>query len=319
MNDQHFVGASSRERFAELKRSLRKDSWALLAGAGISAAAGVPTWKQLVIESSARFNVPIDEHIAPGVYPDVLEECKRSATSDQEFLDFVAERLCHEVKPAEIHHLLVQLPFEVFATINLDCLLLRAHSEKSEHKEDQSSWAAYPLLTSGDIGRGRVAFLHGRCNCEGDPAGGLEPGKEVLTKSDYAEAYSGETSTLPLALQHLFVSFRVLFLGTSLDDPRILEILRWRERLVEAVERKGGKLPGPHYLLTHTPDPEGMLGAADYRSPAKAVGIEPILYLDRKGDEHFRFVELLRDLVETVPSPEIATAVVEGGPPNEAG
>jgi hypothetical protein len=27
----------------------------------------------------------------------------------------------------------------------------------------------------------------------------------------------------------------------------------------------------------------------------------------------------LRDLVETVPSPEIATAVVEGGPPNEAG
>ncbi|MDO8390538.1 MAG: SIR2 family protein [Actinomycetota bacterium] len=258
-------------------RLLSLEKWALFVGAGVSKGVGLPTWNELTQRLAKSFGVPCPAKPADNAYPSILEECMTRAPCPEAFWEAVAEEVCRG-EPAEIHELLMRLPFEAFLTLNLDCILDRSHGELRDVSEPRV--VSYPNLQAVDVGGRRLIHLHGRCGS--NRAGRLDEQSTVLTHTSYVRAY--ELSTLPGVIEATISAYCLLLVGTSLADWQVqllLNQVRNRERLLAQVSG-GYARPISGFAFVETDGTESA-PALQWTWPGKVLGIEPIFYLNEDG------------------------------------
>ncbi len=288
------------ERLLRLRDGfLNLEKWVLFVGAGVSRSAGLPTWDQLTRRLAERFGVECPMQPADNAFPSILEECLSRAPTREDFWEAVADEVCRG-EPGEIHDLLLQLPFQAFLTINFDCLLEHAHEQLEGVSEPRVM--SYPDLQAVHVGGRRLIHLHGRCREESDEPR-LDDESTVLTQAAYARAY--RLSTLPRVIEATISAYSLLLVGTSLADWQIrllLNEVRDRERLLAQTTtlRQPRQLNG--YALVETDGTESP-SATQWTWPGKALGIEPIFYLNTDG-RHAALVNTLRWLARnSAPAP----------------
>ena len=124
------------------------------------------------------------------------------------------------------HPLLMKLPFVSYVTTNFDTLLRDA----SFGEEDIKGVYYYPDLPSHRISERSIFYIHGIVEKDGE----CRADKLVLGKESFQKAYS-EDSLLPSFLKNLFAYFHVVFLGFSLRDPSIQDILQITNKIQKEI------------------------------------------------------------------------------------
>jgi len=188
----------------------------LFVGAGLSAAAGLPTWSDLLGPLAAEIGVAGEfadlpllaeyyEQNGPGRRP-ALENHLRNVLS--------AYRT-----PAESHHLIAKLPIDEIWTTNFDSLLESAAPDASVAAHDNDAL---------DIGTGRrtIIKMHGSLSLD-TPSVWMAP--PVITRSDF-EQYEDTHPRMWALLRASYLTRTMLFLGFSFADPNIDVLLRLARR-----------------------------------------------------------------------------------------
>jgi hypothetical protein len=191
----------------------------LFVGAGLSAAAGLPDWKNLLLAmiteiesdgvtdgSSAELRALIDA----GKLLDVADHC-RQRLGERRYQELLGERLRGGSGDIpEVHRLITQLPFSAVVTTNYDKLLERAYAQfkgelpKVVTSRDRESLGS--LLFSGGF---FILKAHGDI----DDAASL-----VLTARDYREIIHANAAFDAL-FSSLLMTRSLLIVGYSLSDP----------------------------------------------------------------------------------------------------
>jgi hypothetical protein len=192
----------------------------LFAGAGLSAQAGLPSWRALlkdVINATVDTAMEDDdaraelEHmLADGKLLQIADHCK-DKLGPGGYTQLLAERLADTGRPVpEAHRLAVRLPFRAWVTTNYDKLLERAYQ--------QERGGSPKTLTNRDTeALGRLLF-------DGAPFilkahGDLDkPDSLVFTSRDYRDLIHG-SAAFSAAFSAILITHSVLFVGYSLADP----------------------------------------------------------------------------------------------------
>src|SRR5262245_38552336 len=203
-----------------LVRQLREGRMVLFAGAGLSAQAGLPSWRALLkdvvdatlaeamADDAAR--TELERMLADGKLLQIADHCK-DKLGPGGYTQLLAERLADAARAApEVHRLAVKLPFAAWVTTNYDKLLERAYALER---------GGLPkTLTNRDTeALGRLLF-------DGAPFilkahGDLDkPESLVFTSRDYRDLIHGNAA-FSAAFSAILQTHSVLFVGYSLADP----------------------------------------------------------------------------------------------------
>jgi hypothetical protein len=203
-----------------LGEQARRGQLAVFFGAGVSAAAGLPTWEQLVDELAE----------ASGLDGELREGLSRLPPQDSAALlarELGRGRLESYVKErfgpgsyALAHALIADLPVQEFVTTNYDPLVEQA---------------------AADIGR-RVRVLPFEEAAPGSPwllklhGDSAHPESVVLTREEYLQ-FGDTRAALAGVLHSLLLTRHVLFVGTSMLDD---DLIRIAHQVRSALQLQGG-------------------------------------------------------------------------------
>lgn len=189
----------------------------LFAGAGLSAWAGLPTWRALLEETveEVRSETLVDDGgeldrlIEGGKYLELADHCREQL--GPRYTELLSERLrAADGEVPEVHRLVLGMPFAGWVTTNYDKLLERAYAEVRGGWPKTLTHADADAL--GMVLFDRVPFI---LKAHGDID---RPDSIVLTTRDYREIIHGNpafNATFSAILQ----THAVLFVGYSLSDP----------------------------------------------------------------------------------------------------
>ena len=189
----------------DLVKALAKGQAAVFVGAGLSAGAGLPDWSGLVAQLAKEADVPEDWSFLM-----IAEAFLKLPNGRHTLIRRIQERLLATALPTETHKIVARLPVEFFITTNYDLLFDKALEEVRGRA--QPVWSSRQLPFSGAV---VYIKLHGDLN---------DPESIVLTKTDYRNLFRRE-KTLYTALQNLFATRTMLFLGYSHRDPDMAFII----------------------------------------------------------------------------------------------
>ncbi|MGY1712644.1 SIR2 family protein [Geodermatophilus sp. SYSU D00758] len=262
----------------DLGERARRGQLAVFAGAGVSAAAGLPTWEELLDELAGHSG--LDARLRAGL--DGLPAQDAAALLAREL---GAERLQAYVQerfgPARYalaHALLADLPVQEYVTTNYDPLV---------------------ELAAGDIGReltvlpfdeaepGRPWLL----KLHGDAA---HPESVVLTREEYL-AFGDSRAALAGVLHSLLLTRHVLFVGTSLQDDDLIRIAHQVRTAVQAPGAAPRRQSGTVLALREDPA-RARLWERDVHTVAMAPA-------DASPAEAARLLEVLLDLIGCLSTP----------------
>ncbi|MGY1743424.1 MULTISPECIES: SIR2 family protein [unclassified Blastococcus] len=262
----------------ELGRMARRGQLALFVGAGVSAAAGLPTWEQLLDELATRSG--LDDRLRAGLSrlpaQDSAALLARELGRDR-LEAFVKERF-GPGRYALAHALVADLPVQEFVTTNYDPLV---------------------ELAAGDIGRALTVLPFDEprpgapwlLKLHGDAA---HPDSVVLTREEYLE--SGDTRTALAGVLHsLLLTRHVLFVGTSMLDDDLIRIAHQVRRAVQLPGSSPGRRAGTVLALMEDPA-RSRLWEQDVTTVAMATA-------DASPAEAARRLEVLLDLIGCLATP----------------
>lgn len=271
--------------FLELQRRFRADQLVLFVGAGVSQAAGLPSWSGLIVRV-------IEGAVAYGLEPSVGQALERArqklaredligalttvaaALPGPMFVRLVQETLddgAYEVPDVAVAVAELRDHLQAVITTNLDRLLERAFAGR---------WPDI-LVPSLGLGqrKGYILKLHGTR---------LSSESWVLTRPQY-EALIHARPTLQKFLESLYLQRTLLFVGYGLRDPDFELLLGWMRTFA-------GSEPPRHFALM----PEGSVDPED-RHGLEQAGIEVLPY-PTPGGSHAEVARLLRALRDAPPS-----------------
>ncbi|CCH89640.1 conserved protein of unknown function; Putative NAD-dependent histone deacetylase domain [Modestobacter italicus] len=191
----------------DLGRRAREGELAVFLGAGVSAAAGLPTWEQLLAELAVRAGLDGGSRAGlAGLPPQDAAALLARVLGRDALTAYVQERF--GPGPYSLAHALVAaLPVREFVTTNYDPLV---------------------ELAAADIGR-PVRVLPFDEAAPGEPwllklhGDAAHPDSVVLTREQYLE-FGDHRSALAGVLQSLLLTRHVLFVGTSMLDDDLIRI-----------------------------------------------------------------------------------------------
>ncbi len=280
-----------------LANRMRASKTIAFVGAGASASVGYPTWNQLLDGLYQRAKAT--SGAAP---PDVEQDMRWIA---EQFDVDLAGSLMDAVRevfetygpqgPGRLHELLVRLPFNHFITTNYDRLIedaclgdtsggapsdstIPAVQSRIEaciprSGRDHEQFSTFLAMLAEDSGRRAVLHLHGT----------LED-QLTLTMTDYNRQYLHEASMLRMFA--IFATSTVVFVGASLRDPDVMELVR------RAHFHSGPK--ARHFaFLPDTRRNDGPLLERNY-------GIQTIFYRWSPREGHGDLLRRLEQLLELV-------------------
>src|SRR5882724_4911475 len=224
---------------AELAQSCRKAECVLFAGAGLSARAGLPTWKEFLgrLLILARDRKIIDHGHAVSLEA-ALQEGDRETVADgvvgafgihRDLLqDFVRRSFPDSTEPSTSHKYLSQIPFNSVTTSNYDGLLEKAFPKFAQLGVFTSKDAEL-LLDSLSQKRQFVLKLYGDVN---------RPDTLIYSQIEYREAISSNVSFSKF-MEGYFFSRNFLFVGLSLEGI---------QEFLSSIVFRGSK-PPQHFAL----------------------------------------------------------------------
>jgi hypothetical protein len=195
------------ELAGQLGEKARRGQLAVFFGAGVSAAAGLPTWEQLVGELAERSG--LDEDLREGLSrlpPQDSAALLARELGRGQLETYVKERF-GPGSYALAHALIADLPVQEFVTTNYDPLV---------------------ELAAGDLGR-RVRVLPFEDAEPGAPwllklhGDAAHPQSIVLTREEYLQ-FGDTRAALAGVLHSLLLTRHVLFVGTSMLDDDLIRI-----------------------------------------------------------------------------------------------
>jgi hypothetical protein len=191
----------------DLGERAREGELAVFLGAGVSAAAGLPTWERLLAELAGRAG--LDDGLRAGLSAippqDAAALLARELGRDQ-LTAYVQERFGPGAYSLA-HALIAALPVREFVTTNYDPLVELAAADIGRPMRVLPYQEAEP-------GAPWLLKLHG------DAA---HPDSIVLTREQYLE-FGDHRSALAGVLQSLLLTRHVLFVGTSMLDDDLIRI-----------------------------------------------------------------------------------------------
>jgi hypothetical protein len=194
---------------------------ALFLGAGVSMAAGLPSWGGLIRELAARAGMSADEQSALAELRNVLDQAsiveRRLSEASVRIGQAVYEVLAPHRHYALAHALLAALPVRETITTNYDQLF-----EKAWRQPDTGEVSILPGAIRPDARRWLLK-MHGCLSA---------PDRVVLTRTSYTR-YDEQLPALSGMVQTFLVTRHVLFVGFSLTDDNF-------HRIVDAVRRIRG-------------------------------------------------------------------------------
>ena len=212
-----------------------RGSGALFVGAGLSQAAGLPGWLDLIDEPRRKTGVP-EMTDAPLMAQYIADSPSmgRGALNTHVLQEITK---VDPRRPAPVHHLVAKLGVREIWTTNYDQLLETACADAvtifdEDHVHDAGSKPKTIIKMHGSIRYG-------------DPATWDAP--PILTREDY-ERYEDEHRRMWTMLQAVYLSRTILFIGFSFTDPNV--------ELLQKLARRYRMTTGNKHLAIMRPPPE---------------------------------------------------------------
>jgi hypothetical protein len=130
---------------------------------------------------------------------------------------------------------LLRIHFKSYITTNYDSCIEEAADFLSIHFDEIQ---VYPKLKPNDLKANKLYHIHGKI--DHDNVNGSSR-TIILTSDDYASAY-GESSSLPVLMNAIFDSHNILFIGFSLEEETLYELLELSRKRNESIKRYQGDL-----------------------------------------------------------------------------
>ncbi|SHN68924.1 SIR2-like domain-containing protein [Geodermatophilus obscurus] len=270
--------AHLRELAEDLGERARRGQLAAFVGAGVSAAAGLPTWEQLLDELAERSG--LDDALRAGLSGLPAQDAAALLARElgrEQLEGFVKERF-GPGHYALAHALLADLPVQEFVTTNYDPLVELAAADIGR---DLS------VLPFDDAVPGRPWLL----KLHGDAA---HPESVVLTREEYLQ-FGDTRAALAGVLHSLLLTRHVLFVGTSMQDDDLIRIAHQ----VRSATRAPGAAPRQRSgtVLALLDDPAR---ARLWEQDVQTVAIAPA---DTPPAEAARLLEVLLDCIGCLSTP----------------
>jgi hypothetical protein len=255
-------------------------------GSGLSLAAGLPDWpgllKGLINEARARGAItdPDQEDLLAWLgKPDylMLADALMHLLGRDRMAQALADRFSVAVHPTDTHRALTRIPFAAYITTNFDTLLEDAWSAEWHNRlRVYTSPADDGLRDPFRSGRSFLVKVHGDIG---------SPAKLVLGHGEFRRAIH-DSRMYRIFLQDVFRRYTVLFLGYSLSDPDVLNML---DELVAIF----GEVPGRHFALVD----ENRISKLNALAFDRNYGIEVLRY-HKTAPTHPEVLDFVRSLAE---------------------
>ncbi|WP_456598712.1 SIR2 family protein [Blastococcus sp. SYSU DS0616] len=267
-----------RQLAEDLGDRARRGQLALFIGAGVSAAAGLPTWEQLVDELAARSG--LDDELRAGLTRLPAQDSAALLARElgaEELTAFVQERF-GPGPYALAHALIADLPVQEFVTTNYDPLVELA-------ADDIGRQVTVLPFDEARPGAPWLLKLHG------DAA---HPESVVLTREEYLQ-FGNTGAALAGVLHSLLLTRHVLFVGTSMLDD---DLIRIAHQVRTALQTQGsGTARRTGTVLALREDPAR---ARLWEQDVQTVAMSPA---DASPAEAARRLEVLLDLIGCLSTP----------------
>ena len=234
----------------QLVDRLNNNSVVAYVGGGPTIAAKLPAWANLVGDSVGLLRNKFGPTNGHKPTPDRVEDLEdlRSIISfhqdgnlnlcaeliELHHMDTIGKYIIDtygdkKLRSTSIHQEIARVPFSLVFTTNYDQLLENAYEEDVRPLTWQSGEELFRNLRQNEFS---IVKLHG---CVSDPQ------SIILTKSQYFKSFKPQA--IQTALEHLFSFKTLLFIGSSLRDPNLHQVIK-RSR-----SALGAESYGPHYAI----------------------------------------------------------------------
>lgn len=293
-----------------LVRHIQQKRCVVFVGAGLSAGAGLPTWKELLLRGIQELvgSLPKGEiHqeeltnlVKWGKLLEVADFCKEKLGSA--YHQFLSEQVrgdqVQNLPPT--HDVLMRLPFSAWVTTNYDKLLERAYSQV------RGGGSPKTLTHKDTEALGRLLFDGGPfiLKAHGDID---RPETVVLTSRDYSEIIHANPAFNEI-FSGLLLTKALLFVGYSLSDPD------FRLLMDRQLTHFKGFVPERYALMTG-------VGEVEQDVLWRTARIRVISY-DNASRKHAEVLDFLKALeAEVLPKPTLEPFMVpsESAQPPESG
>lgn len=274
-------------------KAIADDRAVAFLGSGLSLAAGLPDWpgllKALADQAYAAGQVTDLERtqlIEWAGQPDflMLADALVNKLGRGNFVRFMKDKFGQVTTPTEVHRELTRVPFAAYITTNYDTLLEDAWSEVNRSRlevfthEDQSELR--------DPFRNRRPFL---VKVHGDIHG---PDSLVLGLQDFRKVIH-ENRAYSRFMEDVLSRFSLVFLGYSLSDPDVLNIL---DELVSVFDG----VPGQHFALVDEARMTKLRAGVFLRN----YGIQVVTYR-KSAPDHPEVLEFVKALSAKAPAEKV--------------
>lgn len=252
-------------------------------GAGISAAAGFPSWKDHLRQQGKTAHLEaqrIEELLVSGRYEIVLEEIE-AARGRETFIQEIRDVFSRTGTVPDVVWRIAEIFTDTLITTNYDRLIEQA-CETGEAGRVQII-NGMNALEKPDPNKMTIVKLHGDIR---------DPKRCILSKNQYDEAYgNGELNLhkpIPKLLAYHYKNSNLLFLGCSLINDRTVQVLRHiRGGMGEEEEMK------QHFSIEQAPEVHELL--AQRNAELAKLGITPIWF----EKERYEYVESILRLAKS--------------------
>lgn len=234
-----------RTRFLkEFPAALADDNGAVFIGAGVSAGAGYPSWKELLRDIGNELGVSSDDvHDLAALAQWSISDSGGGTRIRQVIKDQIGRD--RDVPPAL--QIISRMPLRHVWTTNYDRLIERAFDEIRRPCDVISAGADLALRVTP--GAARIYKMHGSVDRLDDV---------VISTDDYELYRSRRGAFLPLLHAHL-TSFSMLFVGLSFADPNLRHVLSLiRESFTEA--------PPAHWAIVRPPQRDDFKSEEEFEA-----------------------------------------------------
>lgn len=228
----------SNSKFLELQQAIKTDSLIVFAGAGTSLNLGLPSWKSLVLnilqniinENDNRYknlyNLLKEDIMNP---LEVLTHLEQAGFMDKTtaLLKELIKEDKYDINKLSLQRKILELTKKIITT-NYDKVFELAMPLENTISDKENSFEMARILKLNEF----LFKIHGDIG---------DPDKCILFKSQYKRAYQNEAYLT--TLKTLFIQKTILFVGFSLTDPYI-------EQIIKAIDSTYNSMNGKHYIIT---------------------------------------------------------------------
>ncbi|HWT07310.1 MAG TPA: SIR2 family protein [Xanthomonadales bacterium] len=242
MAGDHEMARVRRKLIEDLGAELRRGSAAVFLGAGLSLAAGYPTWQELLEDAARalRLDIKEDADLVEVAQFIINEHGDRSVITQ-----LIKDRFAPRGDVPEPLKLLAQLPIANIWTTNYDTLIERAYAEVGRQAPEVKKLHSH--LTLQNYSAQTVIYkMHGSFDVSESC---------VIAKDDF-ESYARDRAGFLNLLAADYIAKRFLFLGLSFKDPNLNYVLA----TIRSVFRSGS---ARHYAVMQYPQ------SAEYKKKSR--------------------------------------------------